>query len=76
MCSRPQYTDLAYVGSTGSCEPMRVIFGSAICSWYTSLNIKFGSNDGNVSRRFFENPEITAGISGVNADSIHRFKII
>lgn len=34
------------------------------------------TNDGNVSRRFFENPEITADITGVNVDLIHRFKII
>ena len=44
MCSRPQYTDLTYMGGTGSCEPMRIIFGSVIKSSYRSLNIKFGMN--------------------------------
>ena len=44
MCSRPQYTDLTYMGGTGSGGPMRVIFGSGFKSWYTSLNIKFGAS--------------------------------
>ena len=34
------------------------------------------TNDGNVSRRFFENPEITADITGVNVELIQRFKIL
>ena len=34
------------------------------------------TNDGNVSRRFFENPDITVDITGVNADLIQRFKSI
>ena len=44
MCSRPQYTDLTTMGGIGPCGPMRIIFGSVIISWYTSLNIKFGAN--------------------------------
>ena len=42
MCPRPQYADLTYMGGTEPCEPMRIIFGSVISSWHTSLNIKFG----------------------------------
>ena len=42
MFPRPQYTDLTTMGATGPCEPMRIIFGSVINSWYISLNIKFG----------------------------------
>lgn len=34
------------------------------------------TNDGNTSRRFFENPSITANAIGVDEDLIHRFKII
>lgn len=34
------------------------------------------TNDGNTSRRFFENPRITAEIVGVDENLIHRFKII
>ena len=44
MSPRPQYIDFTYMEGTGSCEPMRLIFGSVIKSWYTSLNIKFGVN--------------------------------
>ena len=44
MCSKTQYTDLTYMGATGSCRPMRIFFGIVIYSWYTSLNIKFGAN--------------------------------
>ena len=44
MCCRLQYTDLIYMGDTGPCGPMRIIFGSIIKSWHTSLNIKFGVN--------------------------------
>ena len=44
MCSRTQYTDQTYMGGTGSCAPMTIIFGSVIQSQYTSLNIKFGVN--------------------------------
>ena len=44
MCSRPQFTDLTYMGGTGPCGPMRIIFGSVIQSWHASLNIKFGVN--------------------------------
>ena len=42
MCSRPQFTDLTYMGGTGPCGPMKIKFGSVIQSQYTSLNIKFG----------------------------------
>ena len=49
MRSRPQFTDLTYMGSTGPCGPMRITFGSVIRSWYTSLNIKFDAN-----RTFYE----------------------
>ena len=41
---KTQYTDLACMGNTGFGELMRIIFGSVIKSWYTSLNIKFGVN--------------------------------
>ena len=41
---RPQFTDLTYMGGTGPCGPMTIIFGSVSKSWYTSLNIKFGVN--------------------------------
>ena len=44
MCSRPQFTELTYMGGTGPCGPMTIIFGSAIQSQHTSLNIKFGVN--------------------------------
>ena len=37
MNSRPQFTDLTYMGGTGPCGPMRIIFRSVIKSWYTSL---------------------------------------
>ena len=42
MCSRPQFTDLAYMGGTGPCGPMTIIFSSVMKSWYTSLTTKFG----------------------------------
>ena len=44
MWSRLQYYDLTTVGGTGSCVPMRIIFGSVIESCYSSPNIKFGVN--------------------------------
>ena len=44
MYSKPQFTELTYIGGTGPCGPMTVIFGSAIQSQHTSLNIKFGVN--------------------------------
>ena len=44
MCSRPQFTDLTYMGGTGLCLPMTINFGTVIQSQYTSLNIKFGVN--------------------------------
>ncbi|KDR19596.1 hypothetical protein L798_06129, partial [Zootermopsis nevadensis] len=34
------------------------------------------SNDGNTARRFFENPEVSANITGINEDLIRRFSII
>lgn len=34
------------------------------------------TNDGNTSRRFFENPRITAEAVGVDENLIHRFKVI
>lgn len=34
------------------------------------------SNDGNTARRFFENSEISASITGINKNLIHRFNII
>ena len=42
MGPRPQYTDLIYMGRTGPCRPMTIIFGSAIKSYDTRLNINFG----------------------------------
>ena len=44
MCSRPQYTDLTYMGGTGPYGPMIIIFGSVIKGYYAILNIKFGVN--------------------------------
>ena len=44
MYARPQFTDLTYMGGTGPCRPMTIIFGSVIWSKYTSPNIKFGVN--------------------------------
>ena len=44
MYSKPQFTDLTYMGGTGPCAPMTLIFGSVIKSQYTSLNIKLGVN--------------------------------
>ena len=44
MCSRPQCTDLTYMGGTGSCGPMRIIFGTINYSWHRSLSAKFGAN--------------------------------
>ena len=44
MCSRPQFTDLTYMGGTGPCGPLTIIFGGAIQSQHTSLYIKFGVN--------------------------------
>ena len=44
MCSRPKNTDFIYMGGTGLCRPMRIIFGSVLQCWYTSLNIKFGAD--------------------------------
>ena len=44
MCPGTQYKDLTYMGGTESCGPIRIIFGSIIKSWYTSLNIAFGTN--------------------------------
>ena len=44
MCSRPQFTDLTYIGGTGPCVPMTIIFSSVIQSQFTSLNIKSGVN--------------------------------
>ena len=44
MCARPQYTALTYMGGTGPCGPMMIIFGSVIYSSYKNLNIKFGVN--------------------------------
>ena len=44
MCSRPQFTKLTYMGGTGPCGPMTIIFGSVIQSQYASLNFQFGVN--------------------------------
>ena len=44
MYSRPLFTDLTYMAGTGSCRPMRIIFGSVIKSSYISLNVEFGAN--------------------------------
>ena len=44
MCSRPQFTDLTYMGGIGPCGPITIIFGIVIQSQYISLNIKFGVN--------------------------------
>lgn len=34
------------------------------------------SNDGNTARRFFENPEITSAITGIDIDILKRYKIL
>lgn len=34
------------------------------------------TNDGNTSRRFFENPQLASDITGVNFDLIYRLKVI
>ncbi|XP_072156043.1 uncharacterized protein [Bemisia tabaci] len=34
------------------------------------------TNDGNCARKFFENPTITSGMTGVSEEIIGRFKII
>ena len=44
MYSRPQFIDLTYMGGTGPCGLMTIIFGSVLKSQYTSLNIQFGVN--------------------------------
>ena len=44
MSSRPQFTDLTYMGGTRSCGLMTIIFSSVIQSQYASLGIKFGGN--------------------------------
>ena len=44
MRPRPRYTDLTYMGGTGPCGWMRIIFGSVIYNWYPSINIKIGAN--------------------------------
>ena len=44
MCPRPQYIDLTTMGGTGRCQPVRIIFGSVVKSWYISLNVKFSGN--------------------------------
>lgn len=41
------------------------------------LKVGYGnSNDGNTSRRFFDNPECSSRITGINIDLIKRFQII
>ena len=44
MCSRTQFTDLTYMGGSGPCGPITIIFGSVIQSWHTRLNINYGVN--------------------------------
>ena len=44
MCSGPLYTDLAYMGGTGPCYAVKIIFGHHSLSQYTILSIKFGVN--------------------------------
>ena len=44
MCSTSLYTGLVYMGGMGSCEAMKIIFGSVIKKLYTTLNINFGPN--------------------------------
>ena len=44
MCSRPQFTDLTYMGGTAPCDPMTIIFSSAIKTQRIRLNIKFDVN--------------------------------
>ena len=44
MWSRPQYTDLTYMGGTEPCDTIQVIFDNHVFSKHTILNIKFGVN--------------------------------
>ena len=44
MCSRPQFTNVTYMGGTELCLPMTIIIDSVIYSQYTRPNIKFGVN--------------------------------
>ena len=44
MYSRPQFTDLTYMGGTAPSGPMTIVFGGITKSYYISLNIKFGVN--------------------------------
>ena len=44
MYSRPQFTDLTYMGGTAPSGPMTIVFGGIIKSYYTCLNINFGVN--------------------------------
>jgi hypothetical protein len=34
------------------------------------------TNDGNTARRFFENPDISAEIPGLDVELIHRFAVL
>ena len=38
------HVDLTYMGGTGPCGQMTIIFGRVIYSSYKSLNVKFGVN--------------------------------
>ena len=44
MCSRPKFKDLTYMGGTGPCGPITIVFGGIVQSQYTSLNINFDVN--------------------------------
>ena len=44
MYSRQQFTDLTYMGGTGPCGSMTMIFDCGTQSWYTSLTIKSDVN--------------------------------
>ena len=44
VCARTQISDLAYMGGSGLCGPMTIIFGSVIKTEYKSLTTKFGVN--------------------------------
>ena len=41
---KTQFADLTYMGGSGPCGPMEIIFETVIKSQYTSLSIKFGVN--------------------------------
>ena len=44
MCSRPQFSDLIYIGGTGPCDSLKIFFGNHVYSQHTISSIKFSVN--------------------------------